>query len=238
MDNMRLLILLIVVPVCMLCCNSCGLLCVDANLSPQALIEGNDYVILGEPISIDTLANLGTLDFLGSEENAFIVEYTFEPQEIFKGDKSTNYIYLWYCVTVRLKDDYTNAPECDTSRVLIYGNDICSWDSVIYLYTPNLVWAGKIPVLREWLNGIPPDSKWSAAKGDSTLMARIVGATHLEPILAQRNQTGQVIYATEEGYYTHDSFCRDDLVYCDWSWGFPQFTSQAGYVKRLRSLSR
>ncbi len=233
-----LLFLVMIIPLFLLCNSSCNLICVEANLSPEALVDSNDYVILGEPVSVDTLADLGMLERLDREMVAYIIEYAYKPREVFKAAKQIDYIYLWWCVTIRLKDGYYNAPKID-SLELIYGNDILTWDSVIYLYMPNLVWAGEIPILRDWVNGNPPKSRWASASGDSTLIARIMAATHLEPLLAERNRKGQVIYATEKGYYTHDSFHDDDLMYCDCMWCPPRlFISRSDYVGKLRSLAQ
>jgi hypothetical protein len=236
--SLRPLITAIVIIACAHFVESCGFLCTDANLSPQDLIEDNDYVIVGTLVSVDTLADLGFLQYLSSEERAYIIEYTFEPMEIFKGDTGTSLIYFWCCISIRLMDGYYNAPECDSAIQLIYGNEILDSDSLIHIYTPNLVWKGDVLVLRDWITGKPPETQWASATGDSTLMARIMESTHLEPILTDRNQKGRVIYGTEEGYYTHYSFCSNDLVYCNHLWSFPKFVDPSSYVKKLRSLSR
>jgi len=231
-------IMLLFVLLSMLICNSCVWICGDTHLSPKQLLDENDYVLLGEPVSVDTLIELGPLEYLGHEKVAYIVEYTYKPREIFKGDKDVKYVYLWWCVTVRLKDGYNNAPKTD-SLELIYGNAVRSWDSVIYIYTPNVAWIGVIPILRDWVNGNPPEDEWGTAVGDSTLMARIMASTQLAPILADRNRTGRVIYGTEDEYFTHNSFHYNEMLYCDGIWGPPHFlVNRFDYVKSLRSLSR
>lgn len=229
---------LLILLVSMFICNSCVWICGDTHLSPKQLLEGNDYVLLGEPYSVDTLVNLGPLEYLGDKEHAYIVEYTYKPREILKGDKSVKYIYLWWCVTIRLKDGYNNAPEAD-SLELIYGDDIRSPDSVIFIYTPNLVSASRIRDLRDWVRGSPPESKWAAATGDSILVARIMASTQLASILEERNRTGQVIYGTEKGYFTNWSFHYNELLYCDCISCPPHFfVSRSDFVESLRSLSR
>jgi len=102
---------------CIVSCNmhDCGEL---NSLSPEEMLVTNEYVILGDFISIDTLIVLGNFEYLNEESKFMIVEYRFHPTKVFKGEK-TNDVYLWNCESLRMKDNYSTILKFKTSEQLL-----------------------------------------------------------------------------------------------------------------------
>ncbi len=230
-------LLLLSIIVLLLCISSCILLdCGDFySLSPEELLKTNDYVLLGDFVLIDTLANLGALNYLGSESKFTIVEYTFQPTINFKGEKQHK-IYLWNCEREEIKDNYSTVEILDKSETyLVYGKKISQFYDVINVMTPITF----IEDLKSLLEGGKPsrdEAGWNTMHADSVIASRMLRNDQLKSILDQRNLNGQVIFGTDQHLATFVQFRQGSLCYYDTA-DKARNVNREEYIEKLRSLS-
>ena len=210
-----------------------GCVCDLTVFTPKQLITDNEVVMLGQFVSLDTLATAGDILSDLGPETIYIVEYTFEPIEIFKGEKRSDQIHLWYCLIVDEDSDYDNGIDIETSEIaLVYGNQLLDTNNILDLFTPTM--AGSLDSLKNMLSG----AKLSGVRGfnqrDSLVGEKIIRLDTLKSLLLERIANSQVIYGTDPYLFTLDSYLRGIISYCDYNGFFSTTMSSDEYIKKLR----
>ncbi len=119
----------------------CGFLrCFDSDaLPPDILLDESEYVFIGDLMSVDTLMHLGRFSYLGSEEEFYIIEYSFAPIDLIKGDKHATNIKFWYLTSIRLNSNYDYIDDFKAQKnteELVYGNRMRSHDDILGIMDP------------------------------------------------------------------------------------------------------
>jgi hypothetical protein len=205
------------------------------SVSPEELLRKNDYVLFGNFIAMDTLADLGSLNYLDSESKFMIVEYTFQSKSKFKGEEKPK-VYLWTCEHVRLKDNYSTIDILEKyESALVYGKKITQFHDVVNVMTPITF----IDDLKSLLEGKRPsriETGWNTMHGDSIIASRILNTDKLKSTLDQRNLNGQVIFGTDQYLATFVQFRQGSLCYYD-SADKARNVSREEYLEILSSQS-
>ena len=66
-----------------------------SGVSPQELLLVNDVVVLAEVVNIDTVAALGQAIVWSDTTKFYVIQYTVNPNIIFKGNGSSKHLYFW-----------------------------------------------------------------------------------------------------------------------------------------------
>lgn len=226
------------ITLCTYLLSGCAFLCsAPGDMHPAALLEENDFVLLGKLASVDTLASIGTVVWILDDYEAYIVEYTYYPEDVIKGEADSRPVYLWITVLDEAEGDRSSAPSVsDTSLELVYGNKLRNWADIISVqYTES---TASLAELRGSSFDSSSPRQWNSWKCDSAIAAWLQTADGLKKELSDRLKTGSVIYGTDAQYRTHDSYVRyGSLDICDWRYFFEYNVTSAQYVEWLKDLA-
>ncbi len=227
--NIYILILLcILCPIIYLCTTECGDI---IDRSPKQLIDENDYVLLGELVAIDTLFYIGNVEYLGSESDFFIMEYSFTIKESLKSLKKIPNIYLWNCERIRKKDKYSTIAKLKKSDTqLIYGKEINKTEELINVMTS----IAPVDEVKKLINDESSSFIWNSMKADSTIAQKIMQADSLNSLINDRTKTGQIIYGTDTYLATFDNYMQGWLCYYDDN-GKAHHVKSANYFEALKN---
>jgi len=207
------------------------------SFSPEELLKSNDYVLLGNFVSADTIAKLGTINYLGSQAHYSIMEYVFQAKVLYKGETNLEKIFLWNCEHAFFNPYYTSRLDLEkASLYLIYGNKIAQSGEIINVMSTITY----MDELKNLLQGQKPTTTrsllWSTKYADSTIGIRIKANDTLSLLLKDRVRRGQVIFGTDSKLGTLKNFQYGVLCYYDNN-NCPHTINREAYLKRLNAIA-
>lgn len=179
--------------------------------SPAQLIQENQYVGLARVDGIDTLVELGTLDYLGSESDFVLVSYSFSSVHTMRSPDDITLWHLWNCE--RGTSSYSTDLGLDAGdTVLVYGNQVKTADDLFLLLSP----IAPQDDLERILSGESPQLDWNTRAVDSTLAVTISQSDSLKELVAEVQLRGEVVlYCPEEFCLTMKDYRKGRLCYYD-----------------------
>lgn len=213
---------------------SCQEPCGDIwDRSPSQLLDENEYVAMAIFDGVDTLVVLDSYQYMSSESDFMIVEYSFSIIRMFRGSERLVRIYLWNCERSR--------PSFSTmlgfivgDTVLVNGNGISPNKELILIMSPN----SPVNDLMRILHGKAPEFDWNTREVDSTLAEAINSSNllwkHLEKRTSQREI---VLYCPETFCLTMKDFYDGRLCFYDSSGNGYKVTSSE-YTRILEQKTK
>ncbi|MCP4542363.1 MAG: hypothetical protein GY832_35015 [Chloroflexi bacterium] len=195
--------------------------------SPAQLLQENQCVMLAQFDGIDTLIELGTLDYLGAESDFVLVSYSFSLVQPLRSPDENSW-HLWNCE--RSKATYTTILGFDPGdTVLVYGSRVETSDDLFLVLSPMAPQGD----LGRILQGKSPQLDWNTRAVDSTLAVAIGQSDALKELLAVIQLRGEIVlYCPEEFCLTMKDFHKGRLCYYD-SLGVGHQVSSTEYLRSL-----
>jgi len=241
------IVLLIMISIAIISTQGCGIFyCFDSvSQSPKELFESNEFIFTAYLNHADTLLNIGTLEYLGTQSNFYLVEYVFLPNEIVKSESDFTECRLWYIIDKQIEDDYWHTLRLsETAIELIYGNKLRDWQNILNVMDP-LVY-GSISELEGLLNGNQPEKRWNAIKDDSIIASYLLKSDKLKYLIeSYLKDSILIIYGTENSMSTQFEFGFGSICYCEsgnyeedikWVWGYSDSSEE--YLDKVRLLAK
>ena len=211
---------------------SCGgIICGDLfDRSPEQLISENEYIVIGEFQSVDTIADLGSISYLGSKSKFLILEYAFTINTHLKNAKNINNLFFWNCEREDLTSGYKTFIKFSKNELqLIYGNEIQSSKDLINIMTP----LTDVDELKKMMNNINTSYNWNTQRSDSIIAKRILESNSIKNIFLSRMKKGKVLHGTDMYLSTLIDYKSGKLCFYDGSGNGKRLNSKE-YLSQLQ----
>lgn len=181
------------------------------NHSPAQLLAQNEFVLFARLDSVDTLIDLGTMEYLGTPSDFAILSYRFSPVEVLKAPGDASSMSLWNCE--RSKPTFTTMLPFNTGdTVLLYGRELLANDSLLLVMEP----MAPVSDLLRVLLGKAPKVDWNDRDADSAIGVAIDTSDMLANCLTmERGAGGVVLYCPEQYCLTMKDYHDGRLCYYD-----------------------